>query len=423
MRILHLNHLYHPSVGGLPIYMKQLSEKLVEFNDEVLLYTSMALDVPQFFNEDSKRNKILKKEIINGVKVRRFPVRYKLYERVFKKIRKMRGGYRITEKLFGDALENIHRGPFIPGLVGGILSARADIVVCPNVYNTHSYMCYLARKWGNFPFVIIPSLRMEPGWQDDVMVDRILKEADGIIAFTEHEKNILLSKGIKEEIVSVVGNAIIPEEFEHVNGSRFREKYQLKKMPTVTFLGRKTRGKGSATLIDAMNIVWQELKDVRLVLAGYKRDEYVEVFAEKIKGLKREDQQKILDLDQFPSHERGDIYADMDVFVMASQVDSFGLVYLEAWCCGKPVIACKNTAPGSYITNGQNGLLVEYGNSKELAAAILRLLRDENLRRGMGEDGRKQVLENYTWDVVAKQIRQAYQHAIERHHAKGKVAK
>ncbi|MCA9408161.1 MAG: glycosyltransferase family 4 protein, partial [Candidatus Omnitrophica bacterium] len=94
-----------------------------------------------------------------------------------------------------------------------------------------------------------------------------------------------------------------------------------------------------------------------------------------------------------------------------------------AWCCGKPVIACKNTAPGSYITNGQNGLLVEYGNSKELAAAILRLLRDENLRRGMGEDGRKQVLENYTWDVVAKQIRQAYQHAIERHHAKGKVAK
>jgi glycosyltransferase involved in cell wall biosynthesis len=66
----------------------------------------------------------------------------------------------------------------------------------------------------------------------------------------------------------------------------------------------------------------------------------------------------------------------MDVFVHASDREPFGIVLIEAMALGKPVIAGSEGGPAEIITDGENGLLVPYGNGESLAHAILRYLDD-----------------------------------------------
>jgi hypothetical protein len=67
----------------------------------------------------------------------------------------------------------------------------------------------------------------------------------------------------------------------------------------------------------------------------------------------------------------------------------------------------------SVITEGQDGLLVRYGNVEELAATIMRLLKDADLRNKLGSKGREKVLERYTWDKIVSKMEAIYQTLIE----------
>jgi glycogen(starch) synthase len=93
-------------------------------------------------------------------------------------------------------------------------------------------------------------------------------------------------------------------------------------------------------------------------------------------------------------------FAACDVFVMASSADSFGTVYLEAWLYGKPVVGADAGGVPDVVSHGRDGLLVTYGRPRELADNINSLLSDAELRRTMGESGRRKVLDEYTWQIV-----------------------
>ncbi|MCK5580778.1 MAG: glycosyltransferase family 4 protein [Candidatus Omnitrophica bacterium] len=403
MKILHICHLYPPSVGGVQVLMKELSEKLVECGDQVDVFTANAMSVGQFFDRTLKGKSFPRDEVVNGVRIKRFPIRHGFYNLLFNKIRTMPGGSRLINFIFKDAVEHLKWGPFTP-----------DMIVACTAYMSTTYFCYLMKKIMGVPLVVMPSLRMDQGWRDAPIVDKILKQADLNIAFTEFEKKILLTKGIEEKKISVVGNAIDPSMFLKAEGQSFREKHQLNKSPTITFLARKTKGKGVLTLMDAMKIVWQQMGDVQLILAGEKRPDCASAIEDRLLAMNENDRKKVFDIDEFPTEERAEIYAAGDVFVMPSDVDSFGIVYLEAWACGKPVIACKNTAPASYIEDGVDGLLVEYGNTNELAEAILSILKDKEKGSQLGKNGRDKVLENYTWDIIAKKMRCEYREFLDR---------
>jgi len=83
------------------------------------------------------------------------------------------------------------------------------------------------------------------------------------------------------------------------------------------------------------------------------------------------------------------------VLVLPSNSESFGLVYLEAWYHKKPVIGCRIGAVSEVIDDGKNGLLVQFGNAKELAEKILYLLHNPSIAEEFGENGKKK-LEAYT---------------------------
>jgi len=132
------------------------------------------------------------------------------------------------------------------------------------------------------------------------------------------------------------------------------------------------------------------VKDLTLVSMGLATPEWRET-------LRRLPQVPLLDLGYASEEEKKDAFDACDLFVMPSRYDSFGIVYLEAWRCGKPVIGARVGAIPEVIENGKNGLLVEFGNQDQLASAILSLVQNPELRASMGESGKKKVIERFNW--------------------------
>lgn len=90
------------------------------------------------------------------------------------------------------------------------------------------------------------------------------------------------------------------------------------------------------------------------------------------------------------------IYADSDVFVMPSSGEGFGIVFLEAWAHGLPIVAGNRDAAAEFITPQVDGLTVDPGSPDEIAKALLHLLQDPPRAHRMGMDGYRRVREQFS---------------------------
>lgn len=413
MKLLHISHRYYPAIGGIEVNTKEISERLVELGERLTVFTADALTREDFFDPNHSKTYLPLEETTKGVDVKRFPINHKLNNFLFKIMPKIRGGYRLRKLIFKDAIEMLKYGPFIPKMIWGIVKLKPDIVLAQTAYYATTYFCYLAKKIYNFKLVLIPSIQIPTiqtasKWLENTTVYKILKSSDLVISLTNYEKEFLIKKGIDEKKISVIGCGVDPLKFTRANGINFKNRYNLNNEPIVAYIGRRSKEKNIEGLIDAMRIVWKSIPNAKLVLAGAKNSSYEAIERNKINCLDINERKKIISVDAYSKEEKPDIFAACDVFAMPSNVESFGIVYLEAWLCGKPVIACKDSPPSTLIDNGEDGLLVKYGNKYELATAILKLLNDKKMRMELGEEGKKKVLREYTWDIIARKIRKQY---------------
>jgi phosphatidyl-myo-inositol dimannoside synthase len=89
-------------------------------------------------------------------------------------------------------------------------------------------------------------------------------------------------------------------------------------------------------------------------------------------------------------------YACATVFALPSSKEGFGIVYLEAWQFGLPVICSKFGAPSEIVSDGEDGFAVDPDDVKELAAKIIQLIEDKDLAKRFGENGRKKAEQKYS---------------------------
>lgn len=98
-----------------------------------------------------------------------------------------------------------------------------------------------------------------------------------------------------------------------------------------------------------------------------------------------------------------------DIFTMPSRqigddFEGFGIVYLEASLCGKPIVAGRSGGVEDAVLDGETGLLVNPEDTKEIADAIIKLAKDEGLRKSLGEAGKKRAGEEFNWRRQVKKI-------------------
>jgi glycosyltransferase involved in cell wall biosynthesis len=107
------------------------------------------------------------------------------------------------------------------------------------------------------------------------------------------------------------------------------------------------------------------------------------------------------------------LYQRSDIFVLPAQTvldspnpkgEGFGIVFLEAMAFGKPVVGPRYGAPAEIIRDGRNGLLVDPENPASVAEAISTLLADPGLARAMGQAGKRNTLEFYSYQVFREAL-------------------
>jgi phosphatidyl-myo-inositol dimannoside synthase len=122
--------------------------------------------------------------------------------------------------------------------------------------------------------------------------------------------------------------------------------------------------------------------------------------------------EQVLFMGRVPDEILPDMYAISDVFAMPSREDvaacdleGFGLVFLEASACAKPIVAGRSGGIADAVVHGVTGLLVDPADPDDVASALEHLLCNQALAARMGEEGRSRVLRQYNRSQFAAQLR------------------
>jgi glycosyltransferase involved in cell wall biosynthesis len=166
--------------------------------------------------------------------------------------------------------------------------------------------------------------------------------------------------------------------------------------------------KGTIHLVKAMQKIWHSGRMEPLVLIGHPLPEFQEFYRQ----LPPDDRRRILFLGMVEDDVKKDALAAASVFALPSRADSFGIVYLEAWLYGLPVVAARTWGVSDVIDDGSDGVLVPFGDPGSLAEAITDLLDHPETAAAMGERGRNKVLREHTWGIKCQLVLDLYERLV-----------
>lgn len=418
MKILHVIQRYWPYAGGSERHFQEISERLARAGHRVTVYTTDAFELELFWNPAKARVPV-PREVHNGVEIVRFPVRHLPGRHLaFGGIRRVMGEMSRAGKPVEPLLRLLARFvPWVPDLEAALrgeagLSTDFDVVNGMNICFESLLLPArrLARRQG-IPFLVTPLIHL--GESERSLVRRLytmphqlrlIAEADAVLAQTTIERDYLLARGVRPERLPIAGVGVNPEEVLGGDGERLRARIG-RRGPLVAYVGTSAYDKGTVHLVEAMRRLWSTGSPADLVLAGQSLD----AFTAFLKTITLAERARIHVLGYVDEATKRDVLAAADVFAMPSRTDSFGIVYLESWLYGKPVIGARAGGVPAIIDDEVDGYLVDFGDVPALAERIDRLMRDPGLAGAMGARGRDKVRERYTWDRIFPRIEEVYQ--------------
>jgi UDP-glucose:(heptosyl)LPS alpha-1,3-glucosyltransferase len=237
-----------------------------------------------------------------------------------------------------------------------------------------------------------------------------------IIAVSKLVKNQILEMfGVPEKDIAVVYNGSNLEDFSPNQGDRdaIRSQYHINKDEMLLlFVSHDFKNKGLDTIIKALGLLKKH--PFKLLIVGKDREG-----TKPDKFLKMAEDLGIKDKIIFAgaSSEVQKFFHAADIFVFPTDIDSFGLVELEALASGLPVIVSSAVQNGfaEIITDGKDGLILsDHQNPEEIAGKIRLLMENETLRKIIGQAALETAKE-YSWDKVAQRTLEVYKTVISSH--------
>jgi len=400
---------YPPAlVGGLGTYAEYITREYIELGHDVTVFTLNPGDLQT-------------REIIKGVEVHRpliadasnvFPV--------FLTEDLRRWGTNI--RFFNDILlyNILSSTKFINGLirkedtqfdvvcVHDWLSSISGMIVknetkIPVVFHVHS------TEWGR------------SGGQGSEVVSHLESQmaqtCDHIVTVSYAMREDLVRHGWPAPKTSVVWNGVDPDKYDPSlvksrDVEKARERHGIPKDGNmILFIGRLTWVKGVRNLVQAMPQILKDHPQSKLVILG-KGEEQKDI-TELANRLGVGDN-VVCHFEFVPEPDRIAHYAAADVCVFPSTYEPFGIVSLEAMSLAKPVVVGAQGVVGfkeQVISSGpdQNGLHVNGNNPADIAWGINEVLKDPERAKLWGENGRKRVLQYFTWRKAAEQTLQIYE--------------
>jgi len=415
LKMAVLVYEYPPKiVGGLGTYAAEITRKFVLLDHDVTVFT---------MNDDT--GSLPTRELWRGIEIHRplhIDVSDSLPDVIAEDVRKWGRGIHLFSKILvynyltaskmvnelvrseGYLFDLVIAHDWLSAMGGIAIKRELDL---PFVFHVHS--TEKGRTMGNGSEVV-----------SNVEL-RAAQTADMILTVSNAMKEELIGLGFQAEKIRVVYNGVDPQKYsrEQVSDEKVREvrqQYGLKDSDVmVLFLGRLVWVKGIDRLIAAMPHVLQKIPNAKLVIVGLgDMREYLE---RMVQNLKLQDVVKFR-FEFIPEEERIAHYAACDVAVFPSVYEPFGIVALEAMSMQKPVVVGASGVSGMrevVIPSGQeqNGFHVNPNDPTDVAWGIVSAVQDPQRKLQLGQNGRKKVLQEFSWDVIAKKTVQVYNELLE----------
>ena len=211
---------------------------------------------------------------------------------------------------------------------------------------------------------------------------------------------------VAEEKIDAIYNGITYAEFDgYINAGAVKQQYDIGPLdPLLLYVGRMTAQKGPDLLIEAVPHVLKFYPSAKFFMAGQGDMRYQ--IEERARQLGVHHAMRF-----FGFLERSkavDLYRACDCVCMPSRNEPFGIVVLEAWSAGKPIIATNQGGPSELIWHDINGLKVD-ASADSIAWGIGTLFSDFDHARWMGRNGRIAVETAFSWDIIADQTIAVYE--------------
>jgi phosphatidylinositol alpha-1,6-mannosyltransferase len=237
----------------------------------------------------------------------------------------------------------------------------------------------------------------------DAVRRQALTRADRVLAGSTFTAGLAENLGVARERITVTRYGTDPSRFTPRDATALRSRLGLSGRPVLVTIARLVERKGIDSVLEALPSVRGAVPDVAYVVVGDgPHRARLEAHA-RAAGV----ESAVKFVGPVPDEELPLWYSLGDVFVMPSRseapdVEGFGIVYLEAGACERPVVALSAGGVPDAVADGISGLLVAPGDGAALAARLSELLLDPARAAELGRRGRERVLGELNWDSVTE---------------------
>lgn len=367
--------------GGAEMELRGLTEHLHKANIEVEILTTCVKEFSSDWNVDYYKKGT---ELINGILVRRFKVRKRNDEAFHKINAKLMNGEQISLDEEDIFLREMVNSTDLYEYMQKHKDNFSLFVFIPYMFGTTYYGCQVCPEKS----IIIPCLHDE-SYAYLKRFREVYSKIGGMIFHAKPEEDLAKRLFNLETVkIATLGEGVNTRLSYDAN--RFLNKYKITS-PFILYAGRKDKGKNVDTLIKYFKEYnARHSNDLKLVLIGGGDIE----IPNNIKD-------HIYDLGFLPLQDKYDAYAAATVLCQPSKNESFSLVIMESWLCGRPVLVngdCEVTKHFAAISNG--GLY--FNNYFEFQECINYMLNNSEIAQNMGKNGCEFVENNFSWDVIVE---------------------
>ena len=370
LRIALITDVYYPHVGGIQEHIYHLGVELIKRGHYVRVITGSSGSniAPNGLN------------VIRIGRIIQIPA-----NKSFSKITLgLRIGKRLREVFKEERFDIVHvhgiLAPFLP-LYSHLLS---------NTTTIHTFHAAFNKSIG---YLIFKKL-----------LQQCMRNIDGLIAVSSVARDAVAQYLPGD--YTIIPNAVALERFNPEN-IRF-EKFDGYS-PRILFVGRFEPRKGMKFLAFSFNQIIKKLPNACLIVVGEGRlKNHYRNFLSKV-ALKHVFFEGKVSMKLLPSY-----FATCNIFCSPAYTgESFGIILLEALASGKPVIASDIPGYRTIIRDGCNGLLVSPKNPEAITEAVLRITKEEKLKKRLIDNGLDSV-QKYSWKNITSMIENFYYRAIQR---------
>jgi glycosyltransferase involved in cell wall biosynthesis len=412
MRVAHFVQRYPPAVGGSEAYFGRLGRSLAAQGDEVVVFTTTALDLEAFWGLRGRRLRP-GRGIEQGVEVRRYALRHLplAHAHCFKLLSLL--PWPVWQRL------TMPFNPIAPGMLADALFGKEHFDLVHAACFPYSWPLECGRRLADrlkVPFVLTPFVhtgdpddpkdRTRRAYTREAFVS-LARAADRVFVQTEAERRVLLECGVPERRMVLQGMGLDADSCLGGNRESARSRWGVQPGEVVVgHLANNSKEKGTVDLLRAAQRAWSRGGRLRVVLAGPTVPSF-RSFWESFQPLG-----PVLRLGVLSPAQKKDFFAGIDVFALPSRCDSFGLVLPEAWANAVPCVVYKAGGLPWVVRHERDGLVVPCGDLDGLAEALLRLGRDESRRRELGEAGRMRTRGEFGWEDKLGLVRETYRELV-----------